>query len=394
MKYFSHSFGEVAPKYHLSGASDGYLLSSTVIPDDISGVHPLSSTIIPGHMPGVHPLSSTLIPGDGEAGRPADAIHPKIPDPEAHPLSSTVFPGDGETGGVGGTDVIHPKVTPDLEVHPLSSTVIPGDGKAGTIGGFRRGHPADAIHRKTPDPEAHPLSSTVIPGDGKAGTGAGGGHPTGVIRPRPLSTTTVPNPNVIIEDEARQHPLAVSGGSYDSPDGSSCTTHGLQTTDLSNSVTLSPSKTPNADDFCASTLTEVSLNSTLDAAAMGVGGVAMAQATEVTQTVTVESMVLTHGTNKVADTTQASVAEGVASRSTNKVADTTQASVAEGVASRSTEVQAGVEAVNALYHQNTSHHRSPSPLVTKDDICQIVRTEIEPILQVCPFFFFCCMCRA
>lgn len=236
-------------------------------------------------------------------------------------------------------------------------------------------------------PGVYPLSSTVIPdhipGDGGAGGVAGGaaadpgGGATGTSR---------------------------SGGT-NGPDGEDPDVE--HSAGLSNSFTLSSSSTLYADDLRTFSLTEVSLNSTLVALTRSTGDEATTavvhEVTNQIQTMAAAGGVASLDVGGQQAGIQESVKHPVVKEAGKKagvqvirkgegVRDTTKGKGVQEVASKTVkntklQVTSKNVAVDDLGARNIGSqldrlHRSPSPLVTKEDICQIVRTEIEPILQV------------
>lgn len=243
-------------------------------------------------------------------------------------------------------------------MYPLSSTVIPGD-----------------------TPGVYPLSSTIIPdhipGDGGAGMAGGVADPKGGV-------------------------TGTSRGGTDDPDGKQ-----LSVEQSSSSYTLSPSSTMNANDLRTFSLTEVSLNSTLVALSRSSGDEAktveavVPEVTETIQTVDVGGVASLEAGGQQAgiqESVKYPVVEEVGKnagvreiRKGKRVHDIEKGKGVHEVARGTVKVQAtskNVEVDDDRYLEardigsQDMLHRSPSPLVTKEDICQIVRTEIEPILQV------------
>ena len=167
-----------------------------------------------------------------------------------------------------------------------------------------------------------------------------------------------------------------SRGASNSPDaklpGVGVNSLDQQSTGLSSSITLSPSSTINADDLCTLSLTEVSQNSTLLAAAESTDGEsALAEAAGVQAAGVQASGVQATGVQA----TGVHVFEK--GKGVEAITKTTPA-VVEVVQSTSKIVNSGKIQGEDIKDES----RLSPPLVTKEDICQIVKMEIEPILQV------------
>lgn len=239
--------------------------------------------------------------------------------------------------------------------------------------------------------DVYPLSSTVLPGHTTGDRGTGG-----VIEVEGGATL----------DSGAQGGITEPGmGASNSPDGKT----GIdppcdqQSAASSDSVTLSPSDTLNADELCTFSLTEVSQNSTLLALARATedeapGALALEGAVSMGEQQAREDT----GVQKAGKNTGVQRSAKVQEVSTSTVVQTIAGGLEGGehmevlvnskitrvqkitktMEDRSIDTNRGAQGIGVL--DTPSQPPAPPSVVqiSKEDICQIVRKEIEPMLQV------------
>lgn len=264
-------------------------------------------------------------------------------------------------------------------------------------------------HRSSGSFDAYPLSSTIIP-EGTPGS-------------YPLSSTVIPDhvarDGRVMEGVAESEAIGSGRGASNSPDGRhprvGVNSLDQQTSGLSSSLTLSPSNTLTADDLCTLTLTEVSQNSMLLATAESIGGESTlvetsvgivptpnteCQVTETAKEVAAQDVTkpgmdmnervqerVKYAEFQSAQTAGVLQAAGVQTAGVQAAGVQATGAQAPGaqVVKKSKDVGAATSDVAEVIGSTDVHRDKPSqspPLVTKEDISQIVRREIEPILQV------------